>query len=112
MSNCGAGGCSCECGGTKGCGCIASSDEPDVCECHCFGAATTGKGVLKMGPATLVDVTIKGLPIGEVTKFLNAVLPLRVHAPIEFPEHPVTLELKRKPLVEVLKALRLAIQKV
>lgn len=111
MSNCGAGGCSCECGGTKGCGCIASSDEPDVCDCHCFGQATTGKGILKLGPTTLVDVTVKGLPLGEVTKFLNSVLPMRVHAPPGTPEREVSIELKRKPLVEVLRVLHHEIQK-
>ena len=111
MSNCSSGGCSCECSGGKGCGCISSSVDPDICDCHCFGAATIGKGVLKLGPETLVDVSFKGLPIGEVAKFLNAVLPLRVHAPPASPEREVSLELKRKPLVEVLKALHLKVHR-
>ena len=61
MSNCGAGNCSCECGGNKGCGCIASSDFPDQCECHCYGAAFGGG--LTLGLNAYVDVSISGLPL-------------------------------------------------
>ena len=42
MANCSAGNCNCECGGEKGCGCIASSDFPDDCQCHCYGAVIGG----------------------------------------------------------------------
>jgi hypothetical protein len=109
MANCGAGECSCECGKSEGCGCIASSDDPTLCECHCYGASTAGKGILQLSHTTLVDVSIKGLPLGEVTKFLNAVLPVPVHAHSEHPRHALSVEFKGKPLSDVLKVLGLEI---
>ena len=82
MSRCGAGECSCECGAGKGCGCIASSDSPEECRCYCFGDGFSGGGVT-LGVNALVDVSISGLPLLEVTKFLNAVHTERVLVPAE-----------------------------
>jgi hypothetical protein len=109
MSKCGAGDCSCECGGNKGCGCIASSDFPDQCECHCYGAAF-GEG-LTLGLNAYVDVTISGLPLLDAARFLNSVHSGRVLVPAAILtklNKRVRLKVKRKRFADVLDRLGLA----
>jgi hypothetical protein len=110
MSHCGAGDCSCECGAGKGCGCIASSDSPEECRCYCFGDGFSGAGVT-LGINALVDVSISGLPLLEVTKFLNAVHSERVLVPADMLgklNKRVHLKVKRKRFADVLKRLDLS----
>src|SRR5262249_54312534 len=106
MSKCGAGDCSCECGGNKGCGCIASSDFPDQCECHCaFGEGLT------LGLNAYVDVSISGLPLLDAAGFLNSVYSGRVLVPAAMLtklNKRVRLKVKRKRFADVLDRLGLA----
>jgi hypothetical protein len=109
MSKCGAGDCSCECGGNKGCGCIASSDFPDQCECHCYGAAFGGG--LTLGLNAYVDVTISGLPLLDAARFLNSVHSGRVLVPAAILtklNKRVRLKVKRQRFADVLDRLGLA----
>jgi hypothetical protein len=111
MSNCGAGECSCECGGSKGCGCIASSNNPEICECHCYGASIGVGATLGLKASALVDVSISGLPLSEVAKFLNAVHSERVLIPADLLKKMnkrVHLKAKRMRFADVLKRLDLA----
>jgi hypothetical protein len=111
MSNCGAGECSCECGGSKGCGCIASSNSPEICECHCYGASIGVGATLGLKATALVDVSISGLPLSEVAKFLNAVHSERVLVPADLLKkmnRRVHLKAKRIRFSDVLKRLDLA----
>jgi hypothetical protein len=78
MANCGAGECSRECSGGKGCGCIASGDSPEICECHCYGSGIGAGLTLGLKANALVDVSIYGLPFHEAARFLNAVHSERV----------------------------------
>jgi hypothetical protein len=103
MSKCGAGDCSCECGGNKGCGCIASSDFPDQCECHCYGSAFGGG--LTLGLNAFVDVSISGLPLHDAARFLNSVHSGRVLVPAAMLtklNKRVSLKVKRKRFGDVL----------
>ena len=111
MSKCGAGECSCECGGSKGCGCIASSASPDICECHCYGNSIGVGATLGLKASALVDVSISGLPLHEVAKFLNAVHSERVLVPADLLKKMnkrVHLKAKRMRFADVLKRLDFA----
>jgi hypothetical protein len=108
MSKCSAGDCDVVCGGTKGCGCIASSDDPLACDCWCFGDAPGSDKGLKFKPSELVDIQISGLPLLEVAKILNSVGSERVLVPVDTMNKRVHLKLKRKRFARVLKDLGLA----
>jgi hypothetical protein len=108
MANCSAGNCICECGGGKGCGCIASSDFPDDCQCHCYGAVIGGG--LTLGLNAFVDVSISGLSLLEAAKFFNSVHSGRVLVPADMLNKlnkRVHLKVKRKRLSAVLGRLGL-----
>jgi hypothetical protein len=112
MANCSAGECSCECSGGKGCGCIVNSNDPDACDCHCYGSRFGGG--LTLGPNAWVDVSISGLPLLDVAKFLNSVHSERVLVPADTLNKlnkKVHLKVKRKRFADVLKGLGLATQK-
>ena len=111
MASCGAGECSCECGAGKGCGCIASSDAPEECRCYCFGDGFSGGVGVTLGLNAFVDVSISGLPLREVAKFLNAVHSERVLVPADLLnklDKRVQLKVKRKRFADVLKRLDLS----
>ena len=103
MASCKAGGCEIECGGGKGCGCIAESDNPDTCNCFCFGG-TPGKG-LTLEQSTPVDVSISDLPLFEVARFLNGVHTESIVVPIDRMNEQVSINLERKPFGDVLNQL-------
>jgi hypothetical protein len=108
MSKCGAGECSCECGGNKGCGCITLSDSPSECECHCYGDGFAGG--LTLAPQALVDVSISGLPLREAARFLDSVHSERVLVPADLLKElgkRVHLKVERKRFADVLKSLGL-----
>jgi hypothetical protein len=66
---------------------------------------------LTLGLHALVDVSISGLPLLEVTKFLNAVHSERVLVPADMLNKlnkRVHLKLKRKRFADVLKRLDLS----
>ena len=102
MSKCRAGGCEVECGGGRGCGCIAESDNPDICNCYCFGTEVNPRG-FTFDATTLVDVSIDDLPLPEVAVFLTAFQRGRLLAPAGRMNERISLDLKRKPFGSVLK---------
>ena len=106
MASCSAGDCNVECGGGKGCGCIAESDNPHICSCYCFGGNHSKD--LKLESATIVDVSINELPFFEAAKFLNEVHTESIVVPIDKIGGQVSLSLKSKPLVDVLNQLGLS----
>src|SRR5262249_47921106 len=92
----------------KGCGCIASSDRPDECECRCYGAGFGGD--LTLAGNAYVDVSISGLPLLEAAKFFNSVHSERFLFPADLLNKlnkRVRLKLKRKRFADVLKRLAL-----
>ena len=99
---------SCECGGGRGCGCIASSDFPDDCQCHCYGAAIGGG--LTLGLNAFVDVSISVLPLLEAARFFDSVHSRRILVPADMLHKlnkRVHLKVKRKRFADVLKRLGL-----
>jgi hypothetical protein len=108
MSKCGAGECSCECGGNKGCGCIALSDSPNICECHCFGDGFAGELTLEADAS--VNISISGLPLRDAARFLDAVHSERVLVPADLLDglnKRVHLKAERTRLAEVIEHLGL-----
>jgi hypothetical protein len=106
MSRCRAGECEVECGGSKGCGCIAESDNPFNCACFCFGESSSIKD-LRLEPSTTVDVSINDLPLYEVAEFLSRVHTARVVAPAGRLSEQVSLNVQRKSLDDVMDQLGL-----
>ena len=102
MSKCGAGNCDIECGGGRGCGCIAESDDPDICHCYCFGKEVNPGG-LTFEATTLVDVSINDLPLAEVAVFLTAFQRGRLLAPAGRMNERISLDMERKPFGSVFK---------
>ena len=109
MSKCGAGGCEIECGGGKGCGCIAESDNPDICNCYCFGKEVNASGFI-FEAATPVDVSLNDLPLSEVAVFLSAFRRERLLVPSDRMNERITLDLKRTRFGDALKGLGLVTQ--
>lgn len=108
-TKCEAGDCAVECGGGKGCACIAESDTPSSCTCICTGGETSG-GV-KLAPATRVDVCMDGLTLFEAAVFLDALATeTTIVVPRERRNEPVFLDLQQVPFEEVLKQLGLTPQ--
>jgi len=108
MSKCSAGNCDCECSGNKGCGCWTPSDDPDACECRCYGAAFGGGQLLPVN--ALVDVSISGLPLLDAAKFINSFHSEQVLVPTDLLSKlnkRVYLKVKRKRLSDVVKHLGL-----
>lgn len=109
MSKCRAGGCEIECGGGRGCGCIAESDDPDICNCYCFGQEVNPRG-LTFEATTLVDVSINELPLSETASFLSAFQRERILVPADRMNERISSDLKGKPFGDVLKQLGLTTQ--
>jgi|GEM_PF-5693460 hypothetical protein len=105
MASCKAGECEVECGGGKGCGCIAESDYPSHCACYCFGGKP-GNG-LQIGSATLVDVSISELPFFETAAFLNKVHTETIVIPMDKMNEQVSLTLEKTAFEAVLNQLGL-----
>jgi hypothetical protein len=108
MSRCSAGTCECECAGNKGCGCWALSDDPDSCDCRCYGTAFGGGVSLPVN--ALVDVSISGLPLVDAAKFINSIHSEQVLVPTDLLNKlnkRVHLKVKRKRLADVVKRLGL-----
>lgn len=106
MAKCSAGDCDVECGGGKGCGCIAESDNPEICSCICTGGDNRITD-FKLAATTLVDVSMDELPLFDAAQFLGALAAERVVIPAGRKNHPLSLAWKRKPFGEVLTQLGL-----
>lgn len=105
MAKCQAGDCEVECGGGKGCGCIAESDNPANCTCICTGGDC--RGGFKLETAMLVDVSTSELPLFEAAQLFNALCRERIIVPIDRMSEQASLNIKRKPLGDVLTQLDL-----
>jgi hypothetical protein len=108
MAKCSAGGCDVVC--ANGCGCIASSDEPDNCECRCFGGTTPPKfGVLSgvTGLTTKIDVTIRGARASQVAVALSRAFRLRLAIPTSLLDKRLNVTLKNTPIRTAIKHLGL-----
>jgi len=105
MARCRAGDCEVECGGGKGCGCIAESDNPFSCACFCFGETPTKD--LRIEPSTIVDVSISDLPLYELAEFFNRVHTRTIIAPADRLKEQVFLNVQRKSFGDVLSQLGL-----
>jgi hypothetical protein len=105
MARCSAGDCDVECGGGKGCGCIAESGNPLNCTCYCFGETPTKDLTIK--PSTIVDVSISDLPLFEVANFFNQVHTGTIIAPVDKLREQVSLNIQGKSFVDVLSQLGL-----
>lgn len=105
MASCKAGDCEVECGGGKGCGCIAESDNPIACSCFCSGGSPTKD--LKLEQATPVDVSIVELPFFEAARFLDQVHTESIVVPVSRMSEHVSLDLKSRPFADVLNQLGL-----
>ena len=106
MSKCQAGDCEIECGGGRGCGCIAESDIPDICNCYCFGKEVNPRG-FTFEATTLVDVSVSDLPLSEAAGFLSAFQRERILVPADRMNERISLDLKRRPFGNVLNELGL-----
>lgn len=103
MSKCSAGECDVECGGNKGCGCIALSDDPWACSCYCFGNGSGPSLGVKLDPSTLVDVSINDLPYFEAATFLARVYKERILVPAERASDNVSIQSKAEPMRNVVR---------
>jgi hypothetical protein len=86
----------------------ALSDDPDSCECHCYGTAFGGGQSLPVN--ALVDVSISGLPLADAAKFINSFHSEQVLVPTDLLSKlnkRVHLKVKRKRLSDVVKRLGL-----
>src|SRR5918994_1069496 len=110
MSKCGAGGCEVECGGGRGCGCIAESDKPDIFNCYFFGKEVNPRG-FAFQATTLVDVSISDLPLSEAAGFLSAFQRERILVPADTMNERISLDLKKRAFGDVLHELGLTTHK-
>jgi hypothetical protein len=113
---CEAGGCSAECGGRRGCGCWASSDEPDDCGCACYGRASvivkggkriafkTWKPKIKPTTQTKYNICTHDLPITGLAELLDKFLPNKILVPASRLNRKVTLSLKKNTLRQIISA--------
>jgi hypothetical protein len=84
------------------------SDDPDSCDCRCYGTAFGGGPVAPVN--ALVDVSISGLPLLDAARFINSFHPEQVLVPTDLLSKlnkRVHLKVKRKRLSEVVKRLGL-----
>ena len=106
MAKCGAGECEVEC--KNGCGCIASSDEPESCQCWCFGGLGPPKvAVLEgsLGPPRKVNLNIRGARGSEVAIALSKALRVHLAVPTSLLDKRLSVRLKNTPIRAVIKHL-------
>jgi hypothetical protein len=104
MATCSAGPrCKIVCDG--GCGCVYSY-EADACTCECFDS-NVGGGNLSLSLGSKIDVTVKGLPLGQLAARFDRLLAREVLVPASRTRQKVSLNLKRVSFATALKALGL-----
>ena len=93
-----------------GCACVYVYDT-DSCECECFGTEPSGSsGLLSLG--NKVDVSVSGLPLGQVAAKLDRLLAARaVLVPAARVKKTVRVRLRGVSVSAALKALGLTTQK-
>jgi hypothetical protein len=105
---CRAGRCQIECP-PGGCACIYVY-ETDSCNCECFGEEPSGSaGVLGLG--NKIDVSVSGLPLGQVAARFDRLLTRNVLVPSGRVKDRVRLRLRGVRVSAALSALGLATQK-
>ncbi len=109
MANCAAGPRRCRISCIGGCGCVYVHDT-DQCTCECFDDAGTTNG--KLGLGALVSVSVSGLSLGQLAARLDLLLAREVLVPAARVGEKVNLRLKRVPVGDVVKALKLATRAV
>jgi len=105
VAKCSAGGCDCEC--TNGCGCIASSDEPDNCDCKCFGGTRAPNfGIFEgVNATTKINVHFRGANASQVAVALSRALRVRLAVPTSLLDKRLNVRLKNTPIRTVIKRL-------
>ena len=88
-----------------GCGCVYSYEE-DACTCECFDSNVGGSN-LHLSLASKIDVSVKGLPLGQLAARLDKLLAREVLVPASRMRQRVSLNLKRVSFAAALKALGL-----
>jgi hypothetical protein len=84
--------------------------ETDECTCECFGEEPSGSaGVLSLG--NKVDVSVSGLPLGQVAAQLDRLLARDVLVPASRVKERVRLRLKGVRVSAAIRALGLRTQK-
>ena len=93
-----------------GCACVYVYDT-DSCECECFGTEPSGSsGLLSLG--NKVDVSVSGLPLGQVAAKLDRLLAARaVLVPAARVKKTVRVRRRGVSVSAALKALGLTTQK-
>lgn len=108
MATCSAGRCKIVCP-PGGCGCVYVY-ATDTCECECFGEEPSGsRAVLSLG--SKVDVSVSGLPLGQVAAQFDRLLARDVLVPASRVRKTVRLRLKGVSVSAAIKALGLRTQK-
>ena len=108
MATCSAGRCKIVCP-PGGCACIYVYAS-DTCDCECFGVEPSGSSaVLSLG--NKVDVSVSGLPLGQVAANFDRLLARDVLVPASRVKKTVRLRLKGVSVSAAIKALGLRTQK-
>jgi hypothetical protein len=118
--DCEAGNCSAEC--ADGCGCIASSKDPDDCRCYCYRSAFIiekgGKKIpfkkfkprIEAPSQTRYNICTHDLPIIGLARFLDKLFPNKILVPANRLTEKVTLSLKNNTLQQIIDASGLALK--
>jgi len=86
--------------------------ETDSCNCECFGTEPSGSaGVLSLGLGNKIDVSVSGIPLGQVAAQFDRLLAREVLVPAARVKKPVRLRLKGVTVAAAIKALGLRTQK-
>jgi hypothetical protein len=88
-----------------GCGCVYSYEE-DACTCECFDS-NVGGGNLSLSLGSKIDVSVKGLPLGQLAARFDRLLAREVLVPASRTRQRISLNLKRVSFAVTLKALGL-----
>ena len=88
-----------------GCGCVYSYEE-DACTCECFDS-NVGGGNLSLSLGSKIDVSVKGLSLGQLAARFDKLLAREVLVPASRTRQKVSLNLKRVSFATALKTLGL-----
>jgi hypothetical protein len=107
--NCSAGRCRIQCEEGQGCACVHIY-EGDQCICECFEREGPAAG-LNAGLTKKVDISVSGLPLGQVATILDGILARDVLLPAARAQEKVRLKMKGVRVSDALKALGLTTQR-
>ena len=107
--NCSAGRCHIQCEPGQGCACVHVY-EGDYCICECFEEEGPAAG-LSAGLTKKVDISVAGLPLGQVATILDGILARDVLLPAARAQEKVRLKMEGVRVSDALKALGLTTQR-